>query len=127
VQVDNTKVALAGIGAGIVLISLYLAMQSTGDSLVAVPSAQTEAQFNTWGQEFDATVNNGTVLDLSPEIHFFDEGWCCPNQQMKPTQHRYPLVSGGNITTVMHRGMSSLAEQSPDNAWRVTPPSEYSL
>jgi hypothetical protein len=124
--VDN-KIILAGIGTGILLIALYLAQQSTGDSLVGVPVAQTEAQFNTWGKDFDGGINEGTPLDLTPTIHFFDEGWACPGQQFVATQHRYPLVSGGNITTVMHRGMSSLAEQSPDNPWRVTPPSEYNL
>jgi hypothetical protein len=125
--VDNTKVACAGIGAAILLIALYLAQQSTDDSLVSVPSEQTEAQFNTWGREFDGGINDGTPLDLTPSIHFFDEGWACPNQQFVQSRHRYPLVSGGNISTVMHRGFSCLANQSPDNYWRVTPPSEYSL
>lgn len=121
---DNKHLALGGIGAGIVVIVLYLAMQSTGDSLVGVPSVQTEAQFNAYGTDLMGT---GTPLDMSPSIHFYDEGWNCPNQQMVPSRHRYPVVSGGNISTVIHRGMASLINGSPDNAWRTTPPSEETL
>lgn len=121
---DN-KVIMAGLGGSIVLIALYLAMQSTGDGLVSVPQEQTEAQFNTWGDAFN--INPGTPLDVTPELHFYDEGWNCPGQSLRAPRHRYPVVSGGNISTVIHRGMSSLAECSPDNPWRVTPPSEESL
>lgn len=124
---DEKHLALAGIGAGIVVIVLYLASQSTGDSLVGVPSVQTEAQFNAYGVDLNAGMGVGTPLDMSPSIHFYDEGWNCPDQQSVQSRHRYPVVSGGNITTVIHRGMASLINGSPDNAWRTTPPSEESL
>jgi hypothetical protein len=127
VQVDKHYV-MAGIGGGIVLIVLYLAMQSTGDGLVSVPEVQTEAQFDTHGADFAMASNTaGQALDMTPEIHFYDEGWNCPGQHLRAPRHRYPVVSGGNISTVMHRGMASLAQQSPDNPWRVTPPSEDTL
>jgi hypothetical protein len=125
-QVDN-KLIFAGLGGGLILIMVYLAMQSTGDSLVGVPEVQTEAQFSAWGDGLYPGLNPGTPLDMTPEIHFYDEGWNCPGQSLRKPRHRYPIVSGGNLTTVIHRGMSSLAEGSPDNPWRVTPPSEESL
>ena len=120
----DKHVILAGLGGSIVLIALYLAMQSTGDNLVSVPEIQTEAQFDSLA----VGMNAGTPLDMTPSIHFYDEGWNCPDQQTVIPRHRYPVVSGGNISTVMHRGMSSLAEQSPTgNGWRITPPSEATL
>ncbi len=123
---DNKQV-LAVIGGSIVLIMVYVAMQSTGDSLASVPKVQTEAQFNAWGVNLDAGINEGTPLDMTPELHFYDEGWNCPGQSLRPPRHRYPVVSGGNVSTIIHRGFDSMVFGSPDNAWRTTPPSEETL
>lgn len=123
----ENKTILAGLGSAIVLIVLYLAMQSTGDSLVGVPKVQTEAQFNAHGDDLYPGMSPNTPLDMTPEIHFYDEGWNCPGQSLRAPRHRYPIVSGGNVSTIIHRGMSAFNDGSPDNPWRVTPPSEYTL
>lgn len=55
--------------------------------------------------------------------------WDC--QKNVVTQHRYPNVSGGNISTVMHKGWNSLLQPAPNNpVWMDLPPAEmggYSL
>jgi hypothetical protein len=42
------------------------------------------------------------------------------------TPHRYPRVTGGEITAVIHRGFSAMRvpADTPDAQWIVAPPSE---
>lgn len=117
-------VAAGGIGA---LIVLFFAQRNAAAPLAGVPKFETEAQFDGLNTDVGMRTNAGTPLDLSTGIHFFVPGYCCPGQEVTTTRHRYPLVSGGNITAVMNHGMSQLSQGSPDNDWRVMPPSEYSL
>lgn len=126
-QVDSQKLSLVLIGGAGAAILLYLAQQSAGKSIAGVPQVQVEAQFQGLNTDLGARVNAGTPLDLSAETHFFVGGYCCPGQELKPTQHRYPLVSGGNITAVINKGFTAMSQGSPDNSWRVMPPSEYSI
>lgn len=124
---DSNRLALAGIGGAGLIILLYIARQASGSGLVNVPQFQTEAQFDGLAADVGGRVNAGTPLDLSTEIHFFAPGYCCPGQSVAPTRQRYPVVSGGNLTAVMNHGMSRLCEGSPDNDWRVQPPSEVTI
>lgn len=124
---DNNRLALAGIGTVGLIIMLYIARQSTGSGLVNVPQFETEAQFDGLSADVGQRVNAGTPLDLSADIHFFVPGYCCPGQQVAPTRQRYPVVSGGNLTAVMNHGMSRLTQGSPDNDWRVQPPTEVTI
>jgi hypothetical protein len=119
--------ALLGIGGAGVLILLYIAKQSTGSGLADVPKFESEEQFDGISADAGGRVNAGTPLDLNAGIHFFVPGYCCPGQQVAPTRQRYPLVSGGNMTAVMNHGMDRLSQGSPDNDWRVQPPSEVML
>lgn len=125
--VDSNRLALCGIGVVGIGILLYIAQESAGSGLKDVPKFETEAQFDGLSADAGGRINAGTPLDLSTGIHFFVPGYCCPGQELVQTRHRYPLVSGGNMTAVMNHGMSRLCEGSPDNDWRVQPPSEVSI
>lgn len=69
---------------------------------------------------------------LTPEsrlIHFFDPNGGMrlnpPNQQYTNCRHRYPTVSGTNISTLIHHGYSPLMVPSErDYDWMVNPPSD---
>lgn len=69
---------------------------------------------------------------LTPEtklIHFFDPHTPLPlnvpGQQYTDTCHRYPTVTGTNISTLIHHGYSPLmVPSSRDYEWMTEPPSE---
>jgi hypothetical protein len=124
--VDNKPVLYGLAGVGIIAL-LYMAQKADGGKLDGVPQFQTEAQFTGLNTDLGMRVNAGTPLDLSAETHFFVSGYCCPGQSITTTRHRYPVVSGGNVTAVINRGHEAMIKGSPDNAWRVTPPSEANL
>lgn len=121
------KHALMVLGAGAILIVLYLAQQSTGESLGGVPQVQDESQFKGLADDSGGRMNVGTPLDLSADLHFFTEGYVCPGQNVTLTRHRYPVISGGNVSTLIHRGFDAFRLGSPDNDWRTRPPSEYTI
>lgn len=124
---NQNKIALCVLGAGAVLIVLYLAQQSSGDSLTGVPKVESEEQFGGLAADIGSRENTGTMLDMSTDIHGYSPGYNCPDQETVITRHRYPLVSGGNISTLIHRGFDAFLLGSPDNHWRTQPPSEYTL
>jgi len=121
---DACFIAAGGIGA---LLVLFFAQRNASAPLAGVPQFETEEQFSGLNTDVGMRVNAGTPLDLSTGVHFFVPGYCCPGQEVTATRQRYPLVSGGNVTAVMNHGMSQLSQGSPDNSWRVQPPSEYNL
>jgi hypothetical protein len=117
-------VLCAAIG-GAIIVALYYAMKNDGDDgQHYVPQYQSEAQFAVLNSGIGGSANIGdnTPLDTRVEVHFWSPGFNDEtNFQPVPTQHRYPAVSGGNITAVMHHGWSSLTE--PDcNLWFRNPP-----
>lgn len=124
---DNKRLPLLILGGGVVLIMLYLANDSASDNLTGVPSVQSEEQFGGLDADLGSRQNTGTPLDLDPSLHFFSPGYMCPGQSQILTRHRYPIVSGSNISTLIHRGFDAFRQGSPDNEWRVQPPSEYNL
>lgn len=124
---DKSKIPLLVLGTGVVLIVLYLAQQSSGDSLTGYPPVESESQFGGLGLDTTSMTNPGTPLDLDTSLHFFSPGYACPGQNLTLTRHRYPLVPGGNISTLIHRGFDAFRLGSPDNGWRVQPPSEYNI
>ena len=116
--------ALFGLGA---IIALWYAT-TNDDERVHVPARQTEAQFLGLNVPDLAYGNPGGPLDMSPDIHFWAPGWTnsgatLDNHPVVITPHRYPVVTGGNISTVMHYGWSNMAQSAPANDdWRLNPP-----
>jgi hypothetical protein len=113
---------------GLAVVILASVANGASDSEI-VPDVQTEAQFSGLGLDVGGRVNVGTNVSLDPTLHFWHPGLDpVPNaQQVTTLPVRYPYVSGGNGSTIMHRGFDALAKGSPDNCWRTFPPSEVSL
>lgn len=129
---------------GVVFVALggYIVVSRTGSSGTG-PSGMAPVSE---GNLFQASVNadfSGVALGVSmlgidvnggitPEarlMHFFDPGQAVPpnppNQQYTTPRHRYPTVSGTNISTLIHHGYSPLMVPSPrDNDWMWNPPTE---
>ena len=106
--------------------TFYFAINST-DS-VHVPQIQTESQVEGLGVKAGTRYNAGTLLDMSPELHFwapgFDEnlvGLPAAQGGTVKTPHRYPSLPGGNISTVMHKGWSGLCEPQCNDLFRNPP------
>jgi hypothetical protein len=109
--------------------SLYFAVNASDNP--SVPSVQTESQLMGMGVKAGLnfnTHNAGTMLDMSPALHFWAPGFEENLVGLPPSQggtvklpHRYPVVPGGNISTVMHKGWSGLVEPTC-NMWFRNPP-----
>jgi hypothetical protein len=70
--------------------------------------------------------NLGNVIDrLDTGDHYFHPNYSTPDQQLGFLPHRYPYVSGANITAVINHGLDALRRPSPvDDSWRVGAPAE---
>lgn len=65
---------------------------------------------------------------LDAPIGMSDEEYVKPGNSRVPViymPHRYPNVSGGNISALIHHGMSPLRKHAPrDSKWIECPPAE---
>lgn len=129
---------------GVVFIALggYVAVSRTGASNTGpsgMPSVSEgkgpRASLNLSMQSMSAEVNmlgidaQGGLTPESRLIHYFDPGAPMPlnppNQQFTDCRHRYPTITGTNISTLIHHGYTPLMIPSKrDYDWMVDPPSE---
>lgn len=113
--------AVIGLGA---VIALYLAYQSSGDTVVA-PQIQTQAQFLGMNINGALATNPGTPLDLRVETHFWAPGTNPRDSTDAPvvkSRCRYPVIPGGNVSSVMHKGWGGFLKDSPNQDWFLNPP-----
>jgi hypothetical protein len=118
---------MIAVGGALVAVIAGIAYQGSGD--YPVPEVETEAQFRGFGIGIGGSLNAGTNLSLDPLIHHYHPG-LDPEpdaQKLRTLPIRYPLVPGGNVSTVIHRGMDAMNNGSPDNCWREFPPSEVDI
>jgi hypothetical protein len=114
--------SLAGIG---VLTLLYFAQQQTDERIV--PAIQADENVGGIGIQESAgfSLTTGTPLDMSQHIHGWHPGYD-PDPTGQPvthSKHRYPVVPGGNLSTVMHHGWGACVTRAPaGNDWFTTPP-----
>lgn len=106
-------------------VAFYYAVDNSDGPNTPIPQFQSEAQFA--GLDVKSAMclgGNGGPLDMRPEIHMFDwEAYGPKEVQPVFTQHRYPMVAGGNITTVMNKGIvSACCDNAPDSEWFRNPP-----
>lgn len=118
---EMTVWTLAGLG---ILALLWIAQQQNQDRLV--PETQKDEDAVSLGiQASTPILSVGTNLDTDWEIHGWHPGFD-PQPHATPVtspRHRYPAIPGGNISTVMHKGWSSLINDAPaGNDWRLNPP-----
>lgn len=129
--ISAERLGIAAILAFAAAIALYYATSQTKDTLIDPPEVQTEVQFA--GLDAAAGIsygNPGGPLDMSSmfDLHFWRPGWVnsgskLDNHPVIYTQHRYPVVPGGNVSTVMHKGWSALMQLQPKaNGWFLNPP-----
>jgi hypothetical protein len=114
--------ALIGAGA---LILLYQANAASGQDKVIVPDVQTEAQFFGLNVNGNLSYNKGTPLDMGASAHLWEPKTNPRDYTNAPTvksRCRYPVVPGGNVSSVIHRGWGSFQGTAPDNEWFFNPP-----
>jgi len=72
-----------------------------------------------------AGLANAIVDGLDTGDHYFHPNYCVPGQTQIFTAHKYPIIPGGNITALMHHGISRMSKPAPqDDDWRIMPPGE---
>lgn len=119
------------LGVGVVflfvaLVFVYYATSKTTDKGIPIPELETEAQFNGLGlnSEFDLRYNPGSMLSSHPVNHNWDpmgDGDSTSPSKVT-TRVRYPIISGGNVSTLIHRGWSGFQNSSPNKEWFYAPP-----
>lgn len=108
----TTNKGLWCLGAAVIAIAAlaYVIYDTSGDN------------HNTSQSSF---VSLAAELDNMSSLHLFDPKLAVPGQQQIWLPHRYPDVSGGNISTVIHQGFASLNKRAPEDAdWIDRPPGE---
>lgn len=116
-QVNSKDMGLMLVGAAFVFVLAYMAYDK---SVTGQPRYVSNTGFTTGFNVLDTAID---ALDTGE--HYFHPAYCVPGQTQIFTQHKYPTVSGGNITTLIHQGLDSLNVPAPqDNDWIIRPPGE---
>jgi hypothetical protein len=107
---------LAGAGFIVLLVMLAHSRTNTGQPRYQQESAAMASM----------AVTMLGIDGLDTGDHYFHPAHCVPGQTQIFTQHKYPVVSGGNISTLIHRGgFDRLAKPAPqDDDWLKRPPAE---
>lgn len=130
------------LGVAFLALGGYVAISRTGADNTGpsgMPPASEgkgpRASMNLSMQSMSADVNmlginvHGGLTPESKLLHYFDPDTPMPlnppNQQFTDCKHRYPTLTGSNISTLIHHGYSALMVPSPrDYDWMVNPPSD---
>lgn len=115
-QLDRKEWTILAVGAAFVALAVYVGYNRT----------QNKGQPR---YESGTGVNVATGLSVVDQLdtgnHYFHPAYCVPGQTQIFTPHRYPSVSGGNISTLIHQGMDALRRQAPQDAdWFERPPGD---
>jgi hypothetical protein len=116
-RLDEKEIGWLVMGAAFVFLLAYIAYDKsdTGQPRFANSTLATVA--------FNAV--ESTIADLDTGDHYFHPAFCVPGQTQIFTQHKYPAVSGGSISTLFHHGMDRLSKPAPqDDDWIKRPPGE---
>jgi len=113
---------------GIAAIALFYYASQNDGSNTFVPQIQTEAQFKGLGVQVSDNLNYMYPLSIGEGIqaHFWNPDTNprdATEQSYCHTKHRYPVVPGGNVSTVIHKGWARMMESAPQgNNWFMNPP-----
>jgi hypothetical protein len=114
-QVDHKSLGVAVVGLSFIGLLVLMARQRTDNT--GQPRYQDDASL--------ASLSPMAIDALDTGAHYFHPNFCVPGQTQIWTQHRYPAVSGGNVSTLIHHGMSALRRPAPqDSDWIERPPAE---
>jgi hypothetical protein len=115
VKLDSKDFGLIAIGAAFVGVLILIARQRTN-------TGQPRYQVSEAGM---ASLSVMAIDSLDTGSHYFHPNFCVPGQTQIWTAHRYPAVSGGNVSTLIHHGMDRLSVPAPqDDDWIKRPPAE---
>lgn len=105
---DNKDICYLAVGGAVLALVIYVAMC---EGTVTNPSTEPVMSWN-------------NPLEDVPYSYFADSHRL-PGQQQVTLPHRYPNLSGTNISTLIHFGLSAMSHPHPkDLAWMNSPPSE---
>jgi hypothetical protein len=127
-MISNHEWAMITVGVAFAVVVGWIGFSETDDQVV--PDVQTEMQFTGLGLDTGMRVNLGTNGAIDPDLHFWHPGYDPEpgGQPIITSRVRYPYVSGGNISTLIHKGFDAMCRGSAqDNSFRVNPPSEAEL
>lgn len=115
-NLSEKDIALLAVGVAVVVVLIYIAHNESND----------KGQPRYENTVVTAGMNAMLPIDrLDTGDHYFHPNYCVPGQTQIFLPHRYPSVSGGNISTLIHHGMDRLARRAPqDSDWIERPPAE---
>lgn len=115
-RLNSKQLSIVAISAIIVFTLIYVARVRTDRT--------GQPRYESPGDELP-TASFGVIDALDTGNHYFHPAYCVPGQTQIFTPHKYPNISGGNISTLIHQGMDALRRPAPqDDDWRVRPPGE---
>jgi len=98
------------VGGAVLALVVYVVMCETG---VTAPKSEAVMAWN-------------SPLEDVP-YSYFGSSHTLPGQQQVYLPHRYPDLSGTNISTLIHYGLSAMNTPHGDVAWMFKPPTEQNL
>lgn len=124
---SDRQITLALLGGIAVLALVYIASESSDTQ-----SDGTEDSQSTFTEGLNALApNSGSVIDINSarDFHEWVPGFDPVPSSTECTKPRlrYPTISGGNISTVIHHGFDAMRFPGVDGEWADAPPSEVSL
>jgi hypothetical protein len=120
---SERQITLALVGGIAVLALVYIASETTGEQADGTEDVNTSVGLGLGSTDIMADVGAGV------DFHFWNPGYDpvdSTHQCVKP-RLRYPRVSGGNASTVIHHGFDGMRFPGVDGEWADAPPSEVSL
>lgn len=128
---DLHEKSLIVVGLSLAVVLGWIGFSESGGT--TAPDVQEEGQFKGLGLDIGERVNLGTNGAIDPDLHFWHPGYDpVPDAQKVITSRvRYPYVSGGNMSTLMHHGFDAMRLGSPAGScaddFRKAPPTEVDL
>jgi hypothetical protein len=117
-HLDNKEYAIILVGVAFIVLACYVARDRTDNT--GQPRYQTESPVMA-----SMSVAMLGIDGLDTGDHYFHPAHCVPGQTQIYTAHKYPAVTGGNISTLIHHGMDRLSKPAPqDDDWLKRPPAE---
>lgn len=117
-RLDQKDITLIAVGLAVVALVCLIAHLQTDDAGKSQPRYEGELAL--------ASLSGALVIDaLDTGDHYFHPNHAVAGQQQVFTAHRYPRVSGGNITALIHNGFDQMRKPAPqDTDWFLKPPAE---
>jgi hypothetical protein len=119
-KLNERDLGIIAVGATVIVLILFMTRLQMDDGEKGQP--RYEGELGTSG------ISGVYIESLDTGDHYFHPNHCVPGQDQIFTPHRYPSISGGNITALIHRGFDPMRRLAPqDSDWMIKPPSNEIL